>query len=129
MSLNKAILMGRLTKDPVKRYTPAEIPVTNFCIAVDRDGKDKGVDYIDIVCWRGTADFAEKYFHKGEMVIIVGRIQMSKYTDRNGIDRVKAEVVADNLYFGQAKGNTSIVPKDISAGDWEELDDSETLPF
>lgn len=134
--LNHITLMGRLTKDPETRYTQTQTPVANFTIAVDRDfskGEDKKTDFVDIVCWRKTAEFAQKYFFKGDMVIVSGRLQMREWTDKEGHKRTSAEVVADNLYFGQSKQKgekrTTVVPTDIDAGDWDDLDDDEPLPW
>ena len=99
MSLNRIDLMGRLARDPEIRYTQKETPVASFSIAVDRDGKDAGVDFIDIVAWSGTATFAQNYFHKGDPIVVSGRLQMRSWEDKNGNKRVSAEVVAERLYF------------------------------
>ena len=106
--LNHITLMGRLTRDPELRYTQSQIPVASFRIAVDRDygGRDGGerqTDFIDIVAWRQTAEFVSKYFTKGSMVAVSGRLQMRDWTDRDGNKRTSAEVVADNVYFGESK--------------------------
>ena len=99
MSLNTIALMGRLTKNPELRYTKAEQPVASFSIAVDRDGKDAGVDFIDIVAWDGKAKFAESYFHKGDPIVVRGRLQIRNWEDKNGNNRTSAEVVAEKLNF------------------------------
>lgn len=136
--LNQITLMGRLTKDPVIRYTQSQTPVASFTLAVDRDyGEDKKTDFISVTAWKKTAEFVQKYFFKGDMAIISGRLQMREYTDKQGQNRTAAEVVAEHVYFGQSKqkagnetrGRTTVAPKDIEAGDWEELDDGEDLPF
>lgn len=107
MSLNRIILMGRLTKDPELRHTQSGTPVTSFSIAVDRDFKnqngEKEVDFIDIVAWRNTAEFAAKYFSKGRMAVVEGRLQIRVWRDQEGNTRRNAEVLADNIYFGDSK--------------------------
>ena len=103
MSLNKAILMGRMTADPEMRSTNSGKKVTSFTLAVNRNGKDAGTDFIDIVAWRGTAEFASKYFTKGRMMIVVGRLQIRDWTDKDGGKRRSAEVIAENVYFGDSK--------------------------
>ena len=98
--LNHIVLMGRLTRDPELRYTQSQIPVASFSLAVDRDfgGRDGGerqTDFIDIVAWRSTAEFVSKYFTKGSMAVVSGRLQIRDWTDREGGKRRSAEVVAD----------------------------------
>ena len=105
--LNRIILMGRLTRDPELRRTQSGTAVTSFSLAVDRDFKsqngDKETDFIDIVAWRSTAEFVSKYFTKGRMAVVEGRLQIRDWTDRDGGKRRSAEVVADNVYFGDSK--------------------------
>ena len=106
--LNHITLMGRLTRDPELRYTQSQIPVASFSLAVDRDygGRDGGerqTDFIDIVAWRQTAEFVSKYFTKGRMAVVSGRLQIRNWTDKEGNKRRSAEVVADNVYFGDSK--------------------------
>ena len=105
--LNKSFLMGRLTKDPEMRYTQAQTAVTSFSLAVERDAKsrdgDREVDYINCVAWRNTAEFVEKYFHKGSMAVVAGRLQIRNWQDKDGNNRQSAEVVVDNIYFGDSK--------------------------
>lgn len=105
--LNKIILMGRLTRDPELRRTQSGTAVTSFSLAVDRDFKgqngEKETDFIDIVAWRNTAEFVSKYFSKGRMAVVEGRLQLRDWTDKDGIKRRSAEVIADNVYFGDAK--------------------------
>ena len=105
--LNKIILMGRLTRDPELRRTQSGTAVTSFSLAVDRDfksqGGDKETDFIDIVAWRNTAEFVSKYFTKGRMAVVEGRLQIRDWTDKDGGKRRSAEVVADNVYFGDTK--------------------------
>ena len=106
--LNHIVLMGRLTRDPELRYTQSQTPVASFRIAVDRDfggrdGAERQTDFIDIVAWRSTAEFVSKYFTKGSMAVVSGRLQMRDWTDRDGNKRTSAEVVADNVCFGDSK--------------------------
>ena len=105
--LNKIILMGRLTRDPELRRTQSGTAVTSFSLAVDRDfksqGGDKETDFIDIVAWRNTAEFVSKYFTKGRMAVVEGRLQIRDWTDRDGGKRRSAEVIAENVYFGDSK--------------------------
>ena len=105
--LNKIILMGRLTRDPELRRTQSGTAVTSFSLAVDRDFKsqsgEKETDFIDIVAWRNTAEFVSKYFTKGRMAVVEGRLQIRDWTDRDGGKRRSAEVIADNVYFGDSK--------------------------
>ena len=106
--LNHIVLMGRLTRDPEQRYTQNSVPVTSFTVAVDRDfggqnGGEKQTDFIDCVAWRNTAEFVSKYFAKGSMIVVSGRLQSRKWQDRDGNNRTSWEVVADNVYFGDSK--------------------------
>ena len=105
--LNRIILMGRLTRDPELRRTQSGTAVTSFSLAVDRDFKsqngDKETDFIDIVAWRSTAEFVSKYFTKGRMAVVEGRLQIRDWQDKDGNKRRSAEVVADNVYFGDSK--------------------------
>ena len=105
--LNRIILMGRLTRDPELRRTSSGTAVTSFSLAVDRDFKsqsgEKETDFIDIVAWRNTAEFVSKYFTKGRMAVVEGRLQIRDWTDKDGNKRRSAEVVADNVYFGDSK--------------------------
>ena len=107
--LNHIVLMGRLTRDPELRRTGSGIPVTTFTLAVDRDfggnreTGEKETDFIDIVTWRSTAEFVSKYFAKGRMAVVSGRLQIRNWNDKDGNKRRSAEVVADNVYFGDSK--------------------------
>lgn len=104
--LNKIILMGRLTRDPELRRTGSGTAVASFTLAVDRDVKtkdgEKATDFIDIVAWRNTAEFVCKYFSKGRMAVVEGRLQIRDWKDKEGNNRRSAEVVADNVYFGDS---------------------------
>ena len=106
--LNHITIMGRLTRDPELRRTGSGIAVASFTVAVDRDfGKnengEKETDFIDCVAWRQTGEFLSKYFTKGSMIVVSGRLQIRGWTDKDGNKRRTAEVVADNVYFGDSK--------------------------
>lgn len=109
--LNHITIMGRLTRDVELRMTNSGTAVASFTLAVDRDysGKDaeKETDFIDCTAWKHTAEFVSKYFSKGRMAVVSGRLQMRKWTDKDGNKRVSAEVVADNIYFGDSKKSES----------------------
>ena len=108
--LNHIVIMGRLTRDPELRRTGSGVAVASFTVAVDRDfgGRDGGereTDFIDCVAWRQTGEFVSKYFTKGSMIVVSGRLQIRNWTDKEGNKRRSAEVVADNCYFGESKRN------------------------
>ena len=135
--LNHITIMGRLTRDPELRHTGSGTPCASFTVAVDRDfGKnengEKETDFIDCVAWRNTAEFVSKYFSKGRMAVVSGRLQIRGWTDKDGNKRRTAEVVADNVYFGDSKnasnGNSYDTPQ---ANDFAVIDgdDDEQLPF
>lgn len=131
--LNRILLMGRMTKDPELRRTQSGTAVTSFTLAVDRDFKgqngEKETDFIDVVAWRGTAEFVRNYFTKGRMAVVDGRLQIRGWTDKNGNKRSSAEVVADNVYFGDSKRDSDAPPVDPTPK-FEELDEQDsTLPF
>ena len=106
--LNHIVIMGRLARDPELRRTQSGVSVASFRLAVDRDFKDKntgerGTDWIDVVAWRATGEFVSRYFTKGRMAVVEGRLQMRDWTDKEGNKRTTAEVVADNVYFGDSR--------------------------
>lgn len=105
--LNRVIIAGRLARDPELRRTQSGVSVTTFRIACDRDFKsqsgEKTTDWIDVVAWRNTAEFVSKYFTKGRMALVEGRLQTRDWTDKDGNKRTAVEVVADNVYFGDSK--------------------------
>ena len=106
--LNRIIIMGRLTRDPELRRTQNGTAVTSFSLAVDRDFKNKetgetGVDFIDCVAWRSTTEFVNNYFTKGRMAVVEGKLQIRPWKDRDGNNRRSAEVIVDNIYFGDSK--------------------------
>ena len=109
--LNKIIIMGRLTRDPELRRTGSGTAVTSFSMACDRDFKsqsgDKETDFIEVVAWKNTAEFVSKYFSKGRMAVVEGRLQIRDWTDKAGNKRTTAEVVAENVYFADSKRSES----------------------
>ena len=113
--LNKIAVMGRLTRDPELRHTESGVAVCSFTVACDRDYKaenaEREADFIDVVAWRSTAEFVSKYFVKGRMAVVEGRLQSRKWTDKSGQNRVAWEIIADNVYFGDSK------PKDAGASE------------
>nr|DAF38578.1 MAG TPA: Single strand binding protein [Caudoviricetes sp.] len=136
--LNKIFLQGRLCKNPELRNTQNGTAVASFTLAVDRDFKDKDTgekkaDFINVVAWRSTAEFVSRYFTKGRMAVVEGRLQIRDYTDRNGNKRTAAEVVADNVYFGDSKrdadGGGYAAPQQPGDGFAELEDDDGDLPF
>ena len=146
--LNHIIIMGRLVRDPELRRTGSGIAVASFSLAVDRDfsprdGGERETDFIDCVAWRQTGEFVSKYFTKGRMAVVSGRLQIRSWTDKDGNKRRTAEVVADNVYFGDSKresdggSNFSAAPSYGSyaapapaASDFAMLEDDDAqLPF
>lgn len=139
--LNHIVIMGRLTKDPELRTTQSGTPVTSFTLAVDRDFKDKdsgekSTDFIDVVAWKQTAEFVSKYFSKGRMAVADGRLQIREWKDKDGNNRRTAEIVAENVYFGDSKrdgegGNAPSysAPAEAPAGFHEVAEDDGDLPF
>lgn len=107
--LNHITIMGRLVRDPELRRTGSGIAVASFTVAVDRDFSQDGkkeTDFIDCVAWRNTGEFVSKYFNKGSMIVVKGRLQIRNWTDKDGNKRRSAEVVADNCYFGSTKSDS-----------------------
>ena len=111
--------MGRLTRDPELRRTQSGLPVTSFSVAVDRDFKsqngEREADFIDVVAWRSTAEFVSKYFAKGRMAVVEGRLQIRDWQDKDGNKRRTAEIVADNVYFGESRPGGGSAPADSYA--------------
>ena len=147
--MNQIVIMGRLTRDPELRHTPAGVAVASFTLAVDRgfapkDGGERQTDFIDVVAWRNTAEFVSKYFVKGQMAAVTGRLQIRDWTDKDGNKRRSAEVVAENIYFTESKKSREAnfgpveIKDDFNAGystpvessDFTELEmDDGELPF
>ena len=132
--LNRIDVMGRLVAAPELKQA-GDLPVCNFRIACERDysgrGEERKTDFFEVVAWRGTAEFISKYFQKGSMIIVSGRLQQRSWTDKDGNKRSTVEIVADQCYFGSAKGPMTDVP-DVTPADRDEkvaqqrLDDMRT---
>ena len=138
--LNYIAIMGRLTRDPELRRTGSGVAVTSFTLAVDRDfankeSGEKETDFIDCVAWRNTGEFVSKYFKKGSMAVVSGRLQIRAWTDKDGNKRRSAEVLADNVYFGEAKKSETYTsesnnPTSTPEQDFAPItDDDAQLPF
>lgn len=129
--LNSIALMGRLTREPELRRTGSGVPVCTITLAVERDYKadtaERETDFIDVVTWRSTAEFVTKYFRKGSMAVVVGRLQVRDWTDKEGHKRRSAEVVAEGVYFGESKRSASAAPAQGGI-DIEDYGDDE-LPY
>lgn len=132
--LNKIFIMGRLTRDPELRRTQNGTAVTSFTLAVDRDFKNadgtNDTDFIDVVAWRTTAEFVSKYFSKGRMAVVEGRIQVRDWQDKDGNRRKSVEVVADNVYFADSKRDSK--PQEsrtVDDQEFDEIEDDGDFPF
>ena len=132
--LNKITMMGRLTRDPELRHTQSGNSVVSFTLACDRDfaarGAEKETDFIDVVAWRNTADFVSKFFSKGRMVVVAGRLQIRNWEDKDGNNRKTAEIVAESVYFGDSKRdgqNTSAAAP--ASSEFEPLSITTPVPF
>lgn len=143
--INKVILMGRLVRDPERRYTQTNVPVTSFTLAIDRGRKgpngERQTDFIDCISWGKQGDFVKEWFAKGMMAIVTGRIQSRNWEDKNGNKRVSIEVNTEEVTFGETKkareraggddptpARPPVDPRDVTAEDFAELDDSD-VPF
>ena len=137
MSLNHIVLMGRMVKKPEKKTTQSGVSVCNFTIAVDRDyknGDEKVADFVDCVCWRGAADFVERYMDRGRMVVVSGQLQSRKWQDKDGNNRTSWEVHAQNVYFADSRrdgAEQSSPAQSAASGVISEMadDPNEDLPF
>ena len=134
--LNTITIMGRLTRDPELRRTSSGVAVASFTLACERDfapqGADKETDFIDVCAWRYTAEFVEKYFSKGQMAVVTGRLQIRNWQDKEGNKRRSAEILADHVYFGEAKRDktTQGEPQYDPQGGFSEIEDTDTtLPW
>lgn len=133
--LNRIIVMGRLTRDPELRRTNSGKAVASFTVAVDRNSKsqsgEKETDFIDVVVWRNTAEFVSKYFTKGRMIVVEGRMQLRDWMDKDGGKRRSAEIVADSVYFGDSKRDGGDNPGYAPApsGAFTEVEADGDLPF
>lgn len=141
--LNTITILGRLTKDPELRYTNSNVPVASFTVAVDRDYSSNGekqTDFIDVVAWRSTGEFVSKYFAKGSMIAVTGRLESRRWQDRDGNKRTSWEINAEHCYFGGSKSEErserSQTPQPVSIyptqGEFKEIppdEDDGELPF
>lgn len=133
--LNKVFMQGRLVADPELRHTPNGVAVASFRIAVDRDFKDKSgerqADFVNVIAWRATAEFVSKFFSKGRMAIVEGKLQSRNYEDKDGNKRYALEVIADNVYFGDSKKDQAAEkePEFQPPQFTEYQDDDGDLPF
>lgn len=142
--LNNVVIMGRLTADPELRQTPSKTPVCTFTVAVERRFSDRNgerqTDFLDVVAWKGTAEFVSQYFSKGKMIIVEGSVQTRSYEDRNGNKRKAVEIVADNVQFGEPKSAGRDIRseepplngvRDSGGASYKPMDtgDSDDLPF
>lgn len=142
--LNKCFLQGRMTADPELRHTQNGVAVATFRLAVTRDFKEKDgerkADFISVVCWRGTAEFVSRFFQKGSLAVVEGRLQVRDYTDRDGNKRFVTEVIADNVYFSESRKRDDTEQTYQAGGDTEQtypasgeqfadISDNEDLPF
>lgn len=131
--LNRIIVMGRMTRDPELRRTNSGTAVASFTVAVDRDFKsqsgEKETDFIDVVAWRNTAEFVSKYFSKGRMAVVEGRLQLRDWTDKDGNKRRTAEIVADSVYFGDSMRDGGETAQSEPQGGFSEIEDAGDFPF
>lgn len=131
--LNRAILMGRITKSPELKNTQSGVSVIQISIAVDRDytpkGQEKQTDFINVVAWRNTAEFIAKYFEKGQLIALTGSIQTRSYTDNQGNKRSVTEVIADQVYFCGGKNDNKKEKHSFDENDFEEISTDSDLPF
>ena len=134
--LNNIVIMGRLTRDPELRRAQTGVAGASFTLAGERDfaaqGETRETDFIDIVAWRYTAEFVEKYFLKGQMAVVTGRLQIRNWEDKEGNKRRSAEILADHVYFGEAKRDktTQGEPQYDPQGGFSEIEDTDTtLPW
>lgn len=130
--LNTIAIMGRLAADPILRRTQTGVAVASFTLACERDfapqGADKETDFIDVCAWRYTAEFVEKYFSKGQMAVVTGRLQIRNWEDKEGNKRRSAEILADHVYFGEGKKDRAET-YEPQGGFSEITDDDPNLPF
>ena len=132
MSMNRVCIMGRLTRDPELRRTQSGKAVTSFPIAVDRDGKDAGTDWFDVVAWERTAEFATQYCAKGRKVVVDGRLQARDWTDKDGNKRRAVEIIAHSVYFADSKPQEGPAAYSLASsgpGEFSEVEDDGDLPF
>lgn len=126
MGLNVVVLMGRMVADPELKRTQSGVSVSSFRVAVERSfsKEERKADFIDVVAWKGTAEFVCKYFHKGSLIAVNGSLQTRNYEDKNGNKRTAYEVVANEVYFAGSQAK-----KESSADNFEVVDETEDLPW
>lgn len=131
--LNKIVIQGRLTKDPELRRTQSGTAVASATVAVDRDFKNqdgnRDTDFIPIVAWKGTGEMLAKYFSKGRMIVVEGRLQLRDWTDNDGNKRRTAEIVANSVYFGDSKRDGGDAAQSEPQGGFSEIEDDGDFPF
>ena len=138
LNFNKVILGGRMTADAELKQTPSGVSVCTFSVAVNRKGGkdgDQKTDFINCVAWRNTADFISKYFGKGSSIMLCGSLQKRSWQDNNGVTRYATEVIVDDVYFVDSKGESygAVVPNSVPYGasdvNFEEMTADDSLPF
>ena len=128
--LNSIALMGRLVRDPELKYTTSEKPVTSFTLAVDRDGKDAGVDFLDCVAWEANATLVDRFFKKGSLMVVRGRLRIKEWMGKDETKKRAPEIVVERVYFAEKKSESSR-PVDTGPSSFTDIDDEEDgeLPF
>ena len=127
--LNSISLMGRITRDPELKYTPSEKPVTSFTLAVDRDGKDAGVDFLDCVAWDANATLVDRFFKKGNLMVVRGRLRIKEWVGKDETKKRAPEIVVERVYFAEKKSESNR-PADAGPSSFTEIDDEDgALPF
>lgn len=127
--LNSIALMGRITRDPELKYTPSEKPVTSFTLAVDRDGKDAGVDFLDCVAWEANATLVDRFFKKGNLMIVRGRLRIKEWVGKDETKKRAPEIVVERVYFAEKKSESNR-PVDAGPSSFTEIDEGDgELPF
>lgn len=127
--LNSIALMGRITRDPELKYTPSEKPVTSFTLAVDRDGKDAGVDFLDCVAWEANATLVDRFFKKGNLMIVRGRLRIKEWMGKDETKKRAPEIVVERVYFVEKKSESNR-PADAVPSSFTEIDEGDgELPF
>ena len=131
--LNNCAISGRLTRDPELRHTVSGTAVCSFTLAVDRDFRnqsgEKETDWIDVVCWKSTAEYVHRYATKGRLLMVSGRLQTRNYTDKSGNNRKAVEIIASSVYFGDKHETQNAAPVEASDEKFTEIDSEEELPF
>lgn len=127
--LNSISLMGRITRDPELKYTPSEKPVTSFTLAVDRDGKDAGVDFLDCVAWEANATLVDRFFKKGNLMIVRGRLRIKEWMGKDDTKKRAPEIVVERVYFVEKKSESNR-PVDAGLSSFTDVDEGDgELPF